>query len=362
MNRPAFPCFALAVALCACSNPQDPAPIAATAPAKSVQREGTDWQLATVSRAEASADPRHWVYAAISLRRLAATERQRRDGEPALFAPAELDAFDARAAELWRRALPGTDDELSLWLRATTCVDGDAGCDAEGALSRLVEVAGDNASVQVLALGRAAKSGDAVASRSALSDGARATRDSIYWMEGHALALEVHGDEPAPEQMRVQFEGRAADRAARELIGIMFSLTMGTPPYMSLLEACAADRLPAGDPQVRADCLAFARALVAAQNNLLGYSVGLRVLRRLLDGTSEEAAIVERLREREWLTAQHSLVPASAEVDSEELVQWIADWREGGELHALRQKLLRHDLALTPPPDWVPERPQALEP
>ncbi len=282
----------------------------------------------------------------------------RGDGLEPLHTDVELAGFEGRADALVRDLLTGTRDELVLWLLATECGGSLGACDRSLALQRLRDVAGDNASVQIVALGQA---DDAVARRDALAAAARATRDTIYWMPALDAVLAMQDAVPMPAEVRAGLDVDS-DEVARLTMAFGQVLALPIPTGPALVGACLSESVPTDDPTWTADCVATARALVEAEENLVNYSIGLRVLRRLLDHSDEEGAIVERLREREWLMAQQRLVPATDEYGFADLESWVADWRSGGELHALREKLRRSDLALVPPPEWVPARPEVLDP
>jgi hypothetical protein len=318
-----------------------------------------DWSIAFATRAADSDDPRQRIMAARALRALRHTQAiQVADGRRPAHTDADLARFEARADALARDLLAASDDELVLWLLAVECGGSLGPCDRARAVQRLREAAGDNASVQIVALGQAA---DAEGKREALAAAARATRDTSYWMPALDAVLAMQDAVPMPAEVRAGLD-TDSDAVARLVMAFSQVLALPIPTGPALAGTCLGDSVPADDPAWKADCVATARVLVKAEENLVNYVLGLRVLRRLLEGSDEEVAIVERLREREWLMAQQRLVPAADEYGYADLEPWVADWRHGGELHAMREKLRRANLALVPPRGWMPDRPEVLDP
>ena len=281
--------------------------------------------------------------------------------QPLPAAAESVSWFDAA-----RHARPA--DLLVAWLEATGCPVVGATCDRNVALARLLQLDGDNAAVQWLAVNAALQADDSVAARTHLRLAAEATRFEPYGNRLMAMLLEARSAAPLPpmdeDAGRVLGATMPLDRPATndDVIGMLSMaqwVAHAMPSLSGVVQLCGADQdQPRLDAALRQDCTAFMAKLAANDSMLIYPSIALPLLIKLASGP-ERAAWQLQLRDHAWLTEQfHGLLAASrpgvAVVGMDTHPQAIA---QDGELGSVRQVLQRNGIPLQPPAGWQPKHP-----
>lgn len=279
--------------------------------------------------------------------------------------PAAVDPaiwFDAA-----RQVRPG--DPLVAWLEVNGCLLFVSHCDPDAALARLLQVDGDNAAVQWLAVNAALGAGDTVAARTHLRLAAGADRFEPYGNALMTLLLDARTAAPLPpmpaDAARVLAKTMPLEQppTTADVIAILSTAQWAVhaiPPLSGVLQLYGAgqDR-PALDAALRQDCKGLMAKLAASDSVLIYPSIALPLLVELASGP-ERAARQAQLREFAWLSEQfYGLVTAAAPglavVGMDTHARAIAN---DGEIGAARQLLQCNGIPLQPPADWRPSHPR----
>ncbi|MGH8073474.1 MAG: hypothetical protein ACREO4_05305 [Lysobacter sp.] len=269
--------------------------------------------------------------------------------------------------EAARHARPA--DPLVAWLEASGCPIFDAArCDSDAGLARLLQVDGDNATVQWLAVNAALQADDPVAARTHLRLAAEATRFEPYGNRLMAMLLEARSAAPLPpldeDAGRVLGATMPLGRPATndDVIGMLSMAQWAAysmPALSAAVQLCGAGQdQPGLDAALRQDCTASMAKLAGNDSMLIYPSIALPLLIELASGP-ERAAWQARLREHVWLSEQFVGLltgsrPGVAVVGMETHAQAIAD---DGEVSAARQVLQRNGIPLQPLSGWQPGNP-----
>lgn len=255
------------------------------------------------------------------------------------------EALRARAI----RAAP--DDVLVQWM-ASRATNGSAA--AAAATKRLQHLEPENAVVWLDELRAAAQRKDNHGVDLALRKMSSASRFDLHYSElikavsetylrfpetPYATAMAGTHDEPfSPEYMSLT---QAASVTA----------AVALPAFQDFINACRA--APQQTFVRAADCARVGRTMVAHSDTLIGNRFGYVLLRVSRTFTADD---VLAARDDDWVDEKFH-TPSTEEFDAESAKASIAyqkDWIEtGNELEAMRHKLARAGVALTPPSDWV---------
>ncbi len=258
-------------------------------------------------------------------------------------------------------------DPLVAWLEATDCPATDLQCDADAAIARLLEVDGDNAAVQWLAINAAIDGGDETAARTHLRLAAQAARFEPYANEVLALLREARDAAPlapiAADTAKVLGADAALGRPARnEDLIAMHSIAqwaaVAMPAMVGVTQLCRLGPDPSErDPALQQDCTGLLAKLAADDSMVIYPAIALPMLIELTAGP-QQAAWRSALRDYAWVYEQ--VIPllwpdAAAQVGPAQYAGWVA---ADGELGAMRAFMQRHGIADDPPADWLPDNPR----
>lgn len=291
----------------------------------------------------------------------------------ALIAPISFDEASGRAlpisadAQAWfdaaRAARPA--DPLVAWLEATGCPLA-LQCDADAAIARLLQVDGDNAAVQWLAINAALHGGDEITARTHLRLAANAERFQPYINEVLQLLLEAR-DAAALAPMdastatamgTAQHFGRpTSDAEMVAVVSMAQWAAIAMPAVAGVAKLCQLDvDAPQRDAALRQDCAGLL-ARAANDGSVMVYpAVALPALIELSEG-AEQAAWQARLREFAWLYEQAAPLLSTPDAEAG-LVGYARQMAADGELAAMRQLLQANHIPLAPPADWLPTAPR----
>lgn len=260
-----------------------------------------------------------------------------------------------RADALFEKALEkGPDDVLIQWIAAADCPGSVPVCRPDKARAKLEKLAGDNAAVWLLAAQAAAQAKDDKGVRNALARAARAERydDMSQELLGAVLAayrslkLAPPRDDDAP---------RGGADTAYVVPALDLALGAAVPPHQVLLERCRKDRV-AKDDTARTDCLGYFQLLERTSTSAVGFVMGLKGQLQLVGDGPEADTLKEKLRNWQWQSSKVGQLSVDDFDDTRTLETYLENWRDRGELGALRGRLLEHNIVLDAPADWVPPK------
>jgi hypothetical protein len=260
-----------------------------------------------------------------------------------------------RADPLFQQALDKAgDDVLIHWIAAADCPGSPAVCRPDKALARLEKLAAENAAVWLLAAQAAAQAKDDKAVRNALARAARAERydDMSQELLGAVLAT-YRSLKIAPP--REDDSPRGGADTAYVVPALDLALGAAVPPHQALLERCRKERV-AKDDTARADCLAYFQLLERTSTSAVGYEVGLKGQLQLAGEGEEADTLKEKLRNWKWQSSKLGELSVDDFDDLRTLETYLENWRDRGELGALRGRLLEHNITLDAPADWTPQK------
>ena len=260
-----------------------------------------------------------------------------------------------RADALFGRALDKAgDDVLIWWIAAADCPGTAAVCKPDKALAKLEKIAAENAAVWLLAAHAAAAAKDEKGVRNALARAARAERydDESQELLGAVLAT-YRSLKIAPP--REDDTPRGGADTAYVVPALDLALGAAVPPHQALLERCRKDRV-AKDDTARADCLAYFQLLERTSTSAVGYEVGLKGQLQLANDGDEADTLKEKLRNWQWQSSKLGQLSVDDFDDTRTLETYLENWRDRGELGALRGRLLEHNITLDAPADWTAQK------
>lgn len=241
-------------------------------------------------------------------------------------------------------------------------------CDADGALTFLLQREADNAEVHLAAMQEADSRGDMAAVDRHWQAAAAASTFHPPVMEIAQAAAQRLGGVQVPDMptrlaqasgsdMRLQGPFAAQDIAAVMALGL--SSAHALPNFKGPTSRCDTARV-AADAARATQCIHFFELMAADPSTLLSPLVALTQLRRLTEATPVAAASRERLRQFYWLqeNGQRLIWPVDAARHAA-TAQYL-DWVIGeGEVGAMRRVLAFHQVPQEAPADWMPDNPQA---
>lgn len=251
-------------------------------------------------------------------------------------------------------------DPLVAWLEATGCMVPRLTCDANAAIARLLQVDGDNAAVQWLAINAAFDGNDEIAARTHLRLAAQAVRFQPHAGELLALLLESREaavlpmmDADIARMVGVTHQlGRPATNA-----DVIASLSLAqwaasaVPAMAGAMQLCNPDRRD-HDPMLRQDCIALLKKLAADKSMTIFPANALPALVEFTRGR-EQATWKSRLRAQAWMFEQSpSLVDGAGGI-----AEYSHRLAVDGEVNAIRQRMQSNGIPLEPPAGWLPRHP-----
>jgi len=262
-----------------------------------------------------------------------------------------MQSLDSPDEDVWQQARARWPDDLDIaWLAARNCHA--PHCDEDAALDHLLALDGDNAAAWMLAMDTARGRGDATAYAALLHRAAAAriydARVGVVFVHLQPLFAAMPTISCARDDVAVthylghppsHLEWAAAEASTMELAFEM--------PGVGALSDCrpVARAMPAAQ---RADCLALARRLAAA-DTLLEHIVGLSLVVQLSPDGPQRDEARERYRQAHWLLFVAGRLPQEHSIDP---------WLQQGEVNRLQARATAAGL-WPPPPDWLPAGEQA---
>ena len=254
-------------------------------------------------------------------------------------------------------------DPLVAWLEATDCPAAALQCDANAAIARLLQVDGDNAAVQWLAIQAAIDGGDGIAARTHLRLAAQAGRFEPYNAELLVLLLDArNGASLAPMDAGtarvVGITQQLGRPATNEDIVAMQSFAQwaafALPRTAGVMQLCGSEAARSGrDAALRQDCIGLMTQVAAEESIMIYPALALPALIGLSDGAARDSWQA-RLREYAWLSEQAVplLLPSRVSAGMDEYARWIVS---DGETGAMRRLMRHHGIPLEPPAGWLPK-------
>lgn len=261
-----------------------------------------------------------------------------------------------RADALMGRAIDkGGDDVLIAWVAAADCPGTPAACKPDKALAKLSKLAADNAASWLLVAHAAAAAKDDKGVRNALARAARAERYDDMSQELLGAVLAAYRSLKVPPPKRDDDAPRGGADTAYVVPALDLALGAAVPPHQVLLDRCKPARV-VKDDTARTDCLAYFQLLERTSTSAVGYVVGLKGQLQLNGDGPESEPLREKLRNWQWQSSKVGQLSVDDFDDTRTLETYLENWRDRGELGALRARLLEHNIPLDAPADWTPAK------
>jgi hypothetical protein len=164
---------------------------------------------------------------------------------------------------------------------------------------------------------------------------------------------------PVPELLFTIARTLTPEASVAETIAHLHAYYLPLPAWQPLAGACRPDRAELRDARRRDHCLAVGRKAAFEGQSLIANMVGSAVVRHMRPGSEEEHRARELRRHYMYVTsARHARSPEQVRASRDGLV--VRDMAELTEIEAYKRTLDRTGLPRDPPPDWMPENPEAL--
>lgn len=223
-------------------------------------------------------------------------------------------------------------------------------CIAPMALTKLEQLAPDNAAVWLLAFDRARQKGDSRAARQALARAAQGREFSTYYGTLLKSVLETARALPMSPALVHELAGANGNAyAANYMLAAGNVLYLPTPSLAPVFETC---RSPGHDEALRTDCVKLAKLLTWG-DTVMARAAGLALQERLATTPQARARALNARRILSWQTQQFAALVLKARHDQGLAARLVQLVLQGGTENSIQIALLREaGVPITPSPDW----------